>query len=78
MVTVAVRAAPVFAVTATVTVAVPVPLAGVTVAHVALLDAVHAHVDALAVSVTADDPAPYATLADAGATAKLHGGGVTD
>ena len=54
----AVRAAPVFAVTATVTVAGPVPLAGVTVAHAALLDAVHAHVVAVAASVTVDDPAP--------------------
>jgi hypothetical protein len=72
---VAVRAAPVFAVTAMVTAAVPVPLVGVTVAHVALLDAVQVHVDALAVSVADDDPAPYARLADAGATVKLHGGG---
>ena len=54
----AVRAAPVLAVTAMVTVAVPVPLAGVTVAQVALLDAVHAHVGALAVSVAAEEPAP--------------------
>ena len=58
MVTVAVRAAPAFAVTAMVTVVVPVPLAGVTVAHAESLDAVHAHVGALAVSVAADEPAP--------------------
>ena len=58
MVTVAVRAAPVFAVTAMVTVVVPVPLAGVTVAHAESLDAVHAHVGALAVSVAAEELAP--------------------
>jgi hypothetical protein len=58
MVTVAVRAAPVLAVTAMVTVVVPVPLAGVTVAHAESLDAVHAHVGALAVSVAAEELAP--------------------
>jgi hypothetical protein len=61
--------------TATVSVAVPVPLAGVTLAQFASLDAVHAHVEALAVSVTAEEPAPYGRLADVGATVKLHGGG---
>ena len=54
----AVRAAPVLAVTAMVTVVVPVPLAGVTVAHAESLDAVHAHVGALAGSVAAEELAP--------------------
>jgi len=58
MVTVAVRAAPAFAVTAMVTVVVPVPLAGVIVVHAESLDAVHAHVGALAVSVAAEELAP--------------------
>ncbi len=50
---VAVRAAPVFAATVTTTVPVPVPLAGATVAHAALLDAVQPHVVALAVTAHA-------------------------
>jgi hypothetical protein len=53
---VAVRALPVFAAAVTTTVPVPVPLAGATVAHAALLAAVQPHVVALAVTVTLDVP----------------------
>jgi hypothetical protein len=60
-VTVAVRAAPVLAAAVTVTVPEPVPLAGDTVAHVALLEAVQPHVVALAVNVTLALPPAAAT-----------------
>jgi hypothetical protein len=52
MVSVAVRAAPVFAATVTVTEPEPVPLAGLTVAQVELLAAVQPQVERLAVTVT--------------------------
>ncbi len=52
MVSVAVRAAPVFAATVIVTVPEPVPLAGLTVAQAALLEAVQPHVERFAVTVT--------------------------
>ncbi len=50
-VSVAVRAAPVFAATVIVTVPEPVPLIGLTVAQAASLDAVHPHVERFAVTV---------------------------
>ena len=52
MVTVAVRAAPVLAATVTLTVPDPVPLVGVTVAQLALLEAVQPQVARFAVTVT--------------------------
>jgi hypothetical protein len=52
MVSVAVRAAPVFAATVTVTEPEPVPLVGLTVAHVAVLDAVQPQVARFAVTDT--------------------------
>ena len=55
-VTVAVRAAPVLAAAVTVTAPEPVPLAGDTVAHVALLDAVQPHVVPFVFTVTLDVP----------------------
>jgi len=75
IVIVAVRATPVFAATVTVTVADPVPLPGANVAHVALLDAVHPHVVALAVNVTVTALAPADKLIPGESSAKLHGGG---
>ncbi len=74
-VTVAVRAAPVFAATVTTTVAVPVPLAGATVAQTALLDAVQPHVDALAVTGTFNVPPVAATLPADADSVNVHGGG---
>ncbi len=52
MVSVAVRAAPVFAATVSVAVPEPVPLTGLTVAQAALLEAVQPHVERFAVTVT--------------------------
>ena len=74
-VTVAVRAAPVLAATVTTTVPVPVPLAGATVAHAALLDAVQPHVVALAVAVTLSVPPVAATLPVVDESVNVQGGG---
>ncbi len=52
MVSVAVRAAPVFAATVSVAVPEPVPLIGLMVAQAALLEAVQPHVERFAVTVT--------------------------
>ena len=64
------------AATVTATVAVPVPLAGATVAHAAVLDAVQPHVVALAVTVALNvpplDPARYRVDGD---SVNVHGGG---
>jgi hypothetical protein len=60
-VTVAVRAAPVLAAAVTVTVPEPVPLAGDTVAHVALLEAVQPHDVPFVVTVTLAVPPVAAT-----------------
>ena len=49
-------AVPVFAAAVTVTLPAPVPPAGLTVTHAALLDDVHAQVDGLAPTVTPADP----------------------
>ena len=72
---VAVRVAPVLAATVTTTVPVPVPLAGATVAHAALLDAVQPHVAALAVTVTLDVPPVAPMLAVVDERLNVHGGG---
>ncbi len=74
-VTVAVRDAPVFAATVTTTVPVPVPLAGATVAHAALLDAVQPHVVALAVTVTLSVPPVAPTLPVVDDSVNVQGGG---
>jgi len=76
-VTVAVRAAPVLTATVTATLPVPVPLAGATVAHAAVLDAVQPHVVALAVTGTLNVPPGAATLPVDDASVNVHGGGVT-
>jgi hypothetical protein len=73
IVTVAVLAAPGFAATVTVALPVPVPLAGATVAHAALLDAVHPHVPSVAVTPTLDAPPAAATFADPAESVKPHG-----
>ncbi len=69
------RVAPVLAATVTATTPVPVPLAGATVAHAALLDAVQPHVVALAVTVTLSGP-PLAPAVPVDAdSAYVQGGG---
>jgi hypothetical protein len=74
-VTVAVRAAPVLAATVIVTAADPVPLAGATVAQLALLDAVQPHVVALAVSVALNGPPLDSAVPVDGDSANVQGGG---
>ena len=64
-----------FAATVTTTVPVPVPLAGATVAHAALLDAVQPHVDALAVTGTFNVPPVATALPVDDASVNVHGGG---
>ena len=76
-VTVAVRAVPGLAATVTTTAPVPVPLAGATVAHAALLDAVQPHEDALAVTVTLEVPPVAPRLPVAEERLYVQGGGGT-
>ena len=63
------------AATVTTTVPVPVPLAGATVAHPALLVAVHPQVDALAVKDTFNVPPVATTLPVEDERVKVQGGG---
>jgi len=76
-VTVAVRAAPLLAATVIVTVADPVPLAGATVAQLAVLDAVQPHVDALAATVALSGPPLDPAAPVDGASTNVQAGGVT-
>ena len=73
---VAVRAAPVLAATATVTVPDPVPLIGLTVAQAALLDAVQPQVERFAVTVTLPVAPVAAAESDVADSAKLHAAAV--
>ena len=64
-----------FAAAVTTTVAVPVPLAGATVAQEASLDAVQPQVDALAVTGTLNVPPVATTLPVDDESVKVQGGG---
>jgi hypothetical protein len=76
IVTVPLRAAPLFAAAATVTLPLPVPLAPAgTVSHGAFAVAVHAHEDADAVTATVAVPASAASVALGGAMLNVQGAG---